>query len=50
MLVWTLTVQIPGAKLNLTLVSGSIGSQEARMEWQNEEFDLGGVNHLALVC
>ena len=20
------------------------------MEWQNEEFDLGGVNHLALVC
>ena len=20
------------------------------MEWRNEEFDLGGVNHLALVC
>ena len=20
------------------------------MEWRNEEFDLGGVDHLALVC
>src|SRR5262250_217992 len=23
---------------------------EDLMDWQNEEFDLGGVNHLALVC
>jgi catechol 2,3-dioxygenase-like lactoylglutathione lyase family enzyme len=24
--------------------------EEEFMEWRNEEFDLGGVNHLALVC
>src|SRR5262249_48921819 len=26
------------------------GPEEGFMEWRNEEFDLGGVNHLALVC
>src|ERR1700733_1706626 len=48
----SLTVQIPGAKLNLSSVSvfSAVCSKGARMEWQNDEFDLGGVNHLALVC
>src|SRR5215475_15180672 len=32
--------------------SGAVyrGPEEGFMEWRNEEFDLGGVNHLALVC
>src|ERR1700722_5355777 len=25
-------------------------TEEVLMEWRNEEFDFGGVNHLALVC
>src|SRR6516162_4047923 len=42
----------PGAELKLSLDLDLTARPEegTYMEWRNEEFDLGGVDHLALVC